>query len=293
MRRRTRNFVNIIHRKITLALIRDCRKMKRHICGTADCHTEPQRIVQTFSCHNLPCRQLFPDHFHNPASGRLRIPKTLRQNRRYHGTAGQCHPHGLRNRTHGICRSQKRTGTAAGTAPVFQRLIFLLRNLPGLKHAERLHRAGIIGLPAVKQNASQHGSPIADNGGNIKTSRRHQKTGNHFVAGTQKHDPVKIIQFSHRLYFIRYQAAGRKNETHTVIAASHTVAGSDNAKLHRCAAGLQNTLPHKLRHLTQVVMSRIRIVPCIRNSDQRPLQIIIAETHPFVERAHTGPFMAV
>ena len=67
------------------------------------------------------------------------------------------------------------------------------------------------------------------------------------------------------------------------------VAGGDDPKLYRGASSLKYPLSCILGDLLQIIVTRYQSVPGIGNTDQRAIQIIVAETHGFKKSAHLGP----
>ena len=69
---------------------------------------------------------------------------------------------------------------------------------------------------------------------------------------------------------------------HPLMSLGNAVTGGDEAEFDGGAPGLANALLDVLRDQIQVVMARNDPVPGVGDSDQGPLQVIIAVAHGFV-----------
>jgi hypothetical protein len=98
-----------------------------------------------------------------------------------------------------------------------------------------------------------------------------------------------MVDLDHGLHLVGDDVPGGEDVVHPIVAAAHAVAGADDAKLHRGAAGLEDALPDALGHLAQVVVARIGPVPAVGDADHGPGQVVVAVAHPFIKGADAGP----
>ena len=69
---------------------------------------------------------------------------------------------------------------------------------------------------------------------------------------------------------------------HAVVTLTHAVAAADDAELDGRAACAVDAVLDALRDLTQVVVTRNALAPCVCDADERTLEILGGEAHGLV-----------
>ena len=196
------------------------------------------------------------------------------------GGADGTQPQHLGKDAHGVGRAVHGAGTA-GKANIFP---IVLKLLPG--QLARVPRAdGLLqiggGQHLVPVVIGHHGAGGEKQCRHIDGGRRHEHSGDDFVAGTQKHQSVKVVGLCHGLNGGGDQIPLGQDVLHPQ-KLGHAVTGAGNGKLRGRAACGPDALLHIACQLPEGLVAGVDVVPGVHNTDDLFLQILL----PVAHRAH-------
>ena len=196
-----------------------------------------------------------------------RLTDFFRVAEQHGGTAKGCYAHRFQEGTHGIGRSEHGAGAAGGAHPGLPAVKGLAVNgaLVVLADGFLQIRGAVCFLPLC---IGQHRACRQEQRRKIQLRCRHQHARHDLVAGAQKYNAVKAVGGDHGLDGCRDQVTLGQHVVHAA-ALGHTVAGSGNTELRRCAARCPDAFFHISGKLPQRFMAGVDIVPGVHHRNDR------------------------
>ena len=191
------DFVRHIKADFNACLMRNCRKVKHCIRGTAESHVNSLCIVESRPGHNISGADILFNKLHYLHTCMLCKTQSCRKRRRNGAVARECHTDSLGKTVHRVCGVHTRTGTARGASVFFIVTHTALVDITCLICADRLKHVAEAGTATVFKMTGKHRTARTENCRDIKSCRRHKQSRNVFVAVRNHYKSVKLMCHNH------------------------------------------------------------------------------------------------
>ena len=268
IRRFFADFVCHVKIKFHAALIGDGRQVQHAVGGAAQSHVGGQGIFNSALRHNVTGTDVFPDQLHHLHSGVLRKLDSCGIYRRNGTVAAKTHAENLSQAVHGVCRIHARAGAAGGAGIFLADTKLLLVYFARLICAHRLKHARKACFLSIHP-ACKHRAAADENGRNINSRRRHQKSGNVLVAVGHHNKSVKAVSQRHGLGGIGNHVAGDKGIFHSPVSHGNAVADRNCGEHNGCASRHCHTQLHRLNNFVEIHVTRNNFIVGADYTDKR------------------------
>ena len=197
--------------------------------------------------------------------------------------AGGADPEEVERRRHGVRRELAPAGTRPWAGSTLELVDVGAGHLPDRVGSDRLEDVLDRHVPPAKA-ARRDRAVVEDEPGKVEPCERHHGGGDRLVAADQADEPVEKVPARHELDRVRDHLARDERGAHSLGPHRDAVRDRDRVELDGHPAGLADPALHVLGELPLVPVTRHRLDPRRRDTDERPGEVVVREADPLEHR---------